>query len=385
MKRVFSIFLALAMLASLCACNKTMVIVEDVSYAELFDEMPETAAPAEPTEQELLAAEVDKLLASMTTEELVGQLVFARVPVENAIADVSAYKLGGYLLFGRDTEGKTANDLIQTIAAYQNAAAVPLFIGVDEEGGSVVRVSSNKKLRAEKFLSPQSLLIDGGMEAIVADTHEKDLLLRALGFNVNFAPVADVCMKPSAFMFPRAFGQNGAATANYVQAVVEQMRADGMAGVLKHFPGYGELGDTHTAIVTDERAMEAFAAEDFLPFRAGAEAGAPFVLVSHSIVKSMDETLPASLSPAVNKILREQVGGAPLAITDDLSMAAAQVENAAVLAILAGNDMILSTDYKADIAAILAAIEGGTLPLDTVKEACRRVLTCKAELSILTF
>ncbi|MBQ3496742.1 MAG: beta-hexosaminidase, partial [Oscillospiraceae bacterium] len=339
----------------------------------------------EPTEQELLAAEVDKLLASMTTEELVGQLVFARVPVENAIADVSAYKLGGYLLFGRDTEGKTANDLIQTIAAYQNAAAVPLFIGVDEEGGSVVRVSSNKKLRAEKFLSPQSLLIDGGMEAIVADTHEKDLLLRALGFNVNFAPVADVCMKPSAFMFPRAFGQNGAATANYVQAVVEQMRADGMAGVLKHFPGYGELGDTHTAIVTDERAMEAFAAEDFLPFRAGAEAGAPFVLVSHSIVKSMDETLPASLSPAVNKILREQVGGAPLAITDDLSMAAAQVENAAVLAILAGNDMILSTDYKADIAAILAAIEGGTLPLDTVKEACRRVLTCKAELSILTF
>ena len=321
----------------------------------------------------------------MTTEELVGQLVFARVPVENAIADVSAYKLGGYLLFGRDTEGKTANDLIQTIAAYQNAAAVPLFIGVDEEGGSVVRVSSNKKLRAEKFLSPQSLLIDGGMEAIVADTHEKDLLLRALGFNVNFAPVADVCMKPSAFMFPRAFGQNGAATANYVQAVVEQMRADGMAGVLKHFPGYGELGDTHTAIVTDERAMEAFAAEDFLPFRAGAEAGAPFVLVSHSIVKSMDETLPASLSPAVNKILREQVGGAPLAITDDLSMAAAQVENAAVLAILAGNDMILSTDYKADIAAILAAIEGGTLPLDTVKEACRRVLTCKAELSILTF
>ena len=270
MKRVFSIFLALAMLASLCACNKTMVIVEDVSYAELFDEMPETAASAEPTEQELLAAEIDKLLASMTTEELVGQLVFARVPVENAIADVSAYKLGGYLLFGRDTEGKTANDLIQTIAAYQNAAAVPLFIGVDEEGGSVVRVSSNKKLRAEKFLSPQSLLIDGGMEAIVADTHEKDLLLRALGFNVNFAPVADVCTKPSAFMFPRAFGQNGAATANYVEAVVEQMCADGMAGVLKHFPGYGELGDTHTAIVTDERVMGACAAEDFLPFRAGA-------------------------------------------------------------------------------------------------------------------
>ncbi|MBQ2829755.1 MAG: beta-hexosaminidase [Oscillospiraceae bacterium] len=383
MKRFFSLLLALAMLVSLCACNKTMVIVEDVSYAELFDELPETVVDAEPTEDELRAAAVDKLLTSMTKEELVGQLVFARVPAENAVADVSAYKLGGYILFGRDTEGKTANDIIQTISAYQNAAKTPLFIGVDEEGGSVVRVSSNKKLRSEKFLSPQSLLISGGMDAIIADTHEKDLLLRALGFNVNFAPVADVCTKPSAFIFPRAFGQNGAATANYVEAVVEQMNADGMASVIKHFPGYGDSADTHTGTVTDERTMEAFTGEDLLPFRAGVEAGAPFVLVSHNIVTCMDAERPASLSPAVNKILREQLGSAPLAITDDLSMAAAQVENAAVLAIAAGNDMILSTNYQADIAAILAAIEDGTLSLDTVKEACRRVLTCKAELGIL--
>ena len=244
-------------------------------------------------------------------------------------------------------------------------------------------MSSNKKLRSEKFLSPQSLLISGGMDAIIADTHEKDLLLRALGFNVNFAPVADVCTKPSAFIFPRAFGQNGAATANYVEAVVEQMNADGMASVIKHFPGYGDSADTHTGTVTDERTMEAFTGEDLLPFRAGVEAGAPFVLVSHNIVTCMDAERPASLSPAVNKILREQLGSAPLAITDDLSMAAAQVENAAVLAIAAGNDMILSTNYQADIAAILAAIEDGTLSLDTVKEACRRVLTCKAELGIL--
>lgn len=383
MKRVFLLALAFAMLASLCACKKTMVIDEGVSYDEIFDALPEP--PAEPTEEELRAAEIDKILSSMTAEELVGQLVFARVPEENAIADVSAYALGGYILFGRDTKDKTANEIIQTINAYQNAAAVPLFIGVDEEGGSVVRVSSNKNLRGEKFLSPQSVFINGGMEAIVSDTHEKDLLLHALGFNVNFAPVADVCTKPSSFMFARAFGQDGAATASYVEAVVEQMNADGMAGVLKHFPGYGELGDTHTDTITDERAMESFAAGDFLPFRAGAKAGAPFVLVSHSIVKCMDETLPASLSPAVNKVLREEIGFTGLAITDDLSMAAAQVENAAVLAILAGNDMILSTDYQADIAAILAAVEDGTLPLDTVKEACRRVLTCKAELGILMF
>lgn len=114
---------------------------------------------------------MEDLLASLTLEEKVGQLFFVRVPDTDAVSDVSTYHLGGYILFGRDTADKTADALIQTIQSYQDAAAVdtgiPLLIGVDEEGGTVVRVSSNPHLRASKFPSPQKAYASGGMEAVL--------------------------------------------------------------------------------------------------------------------------------------------------------------------------------------------------------------------------
>ena len=122
----------------------------DVSPAETPETPPEQEeeeAPEDPGEAALQA-----LLKGMTLEEKAGQLFFVRVPAENALEDIMTYHLGGYLLFGRDTQDKTANDLIQTIASWQAEAVehdtgVPLLIGVDEEGGSVVRVSSNPHLR----------------------------------------------------------------------------------------------------------------------------------------------------------------------------------------------------------------------------------------------
>ena len=222
----------------------------------------EPEAPPEPTPEELAAQEVEDLLASLTLEEKVGQLFFVRVPDTDAVSDVSTYHLGGYILFGRDTADKTADALIQTIQSYQDAAAVdtgiPLLIGVDEEGGTVVRVSSNPHLRASKFPSPQKAYASGGMEAVLADTREKDLLLSALGFNVNLSPVADVSTNPADFMYDRTFGQDAAATADYVAQVVSQMAEDGMGSVLKHFPGYGNNVDTHTGIAVDQRPLESF-------------------------------------------------------------------------------------------------------------------------------
>ena len=121
------------------------------------EEPQEPEPPEDPEEAALLA-----LLEDMTLEEKTGQLFFVRCPAENALEDVTTYHLGGYLLFGRDTQDKTANDLIQTIASWQTQAAeydtgIPLLIGVDEEGGTVVRVSSNPKLRSRKFSSPGKL------------------------------------------------------------------------------------------------------------------------------------------------------------------------------------------------------------------------------------
>ena len=207
MKRFFPAFLAVVLLLTLSACGKK----EDAAETPPEVPMEEIQPPVEvlpPTPEELAEAAIESLLSSMTPEEKVGQLFFVRVPAENAVEDVAAYHLGGYILFGRDTKNKTANELIQTIQSYQDTADIPLLIGVDEEGGSVVRVSSNPHIRSEKFASPQRLFSLGGLEKIVENTREKDLLLKALGFNVNLAPVADVSTHSNDFIYSRTFGQD---------------------------------------------------------------------------------------------------------------------------------------------------------------------------------
>ena len=332
---------------------------------------------------------IDVILEGMTVEEKVGQLFFVRCPAETAVEDVCAYHLGGYILFGRDTRDKTAGALIETIAAYQAAAKIPLLIGVDEEGGTVVRVSSNPHLRSSKFSSPQKVYAKGGMEAVIADTVEKDRLLSALGFNVNLAPVADLSTDPGDFIYARSFGRGAAETAEFTAAVTAQMAADGMGSALKHFPGYGNNVDTHTGIALDSRPLEQFREEDFLPFLSGFAAGGDTtsVLVSHNIVTCMDDALPASLSPAVHELLREELGFTGVIMTDDLAMEAvaayAGEGSVAVMALRAGNDLVLTTDYRTQIPAVLAALEGGELDQSIIDAACRNVLEWKMALGLI--
>lgn len=388
MKRFFTAALAALLLLSLPACG-----AQDVTEQPPVTEEEQPAPPPEPTEEELAAQEIEDLLSSLTTEEKVGQLFFVRCPADSAVEDVAAYHLGGYILFGRDFTDKTADDVIQTIRAYQTAAAadtgIPLLIGVDEEGGTVVRVSSNPHLRSAKYPSPQKLLAQGGTEALVENTAEKDALLHGLGINVNLAPVADVSTNSGDFIYDRTFGLDAEGTSDCVTAVVEQMAADGMGSVLKHFPGYGSNVDTHTGIAVDQRPLEQFESADFLPFSAGMAAGngTTAVLVSHNIMTAVDESLPASLSPAVHDLLRDELGFDGVVMTDDLAMdavAAYSTDGAvAVMALQAGNDLIITTDYRTQIPKVLEAVENGTLSPDTIDTACRRVLTWKQALGLL--
>ena len=386
MKRLLAALLAALTLISLAACGGAPQTAEPSPAPE------PPPAPYEPSPAPVPEPPVDpleELLGRMTLEEKVGQLFFVRCPAESAAEDVRTYHLGGYILFGRDTKDKTANELIQAIQSYQDNASIPLLIGVDEEGGSVVRVSSNPCLRSSKFQSPQKLFASGGMECVAADTREKDVLLKALGFNVNLAPVADVSTNSNDFIYPRTFGQDAAATAGYVSAVTGQMTADGMGSVLKHFPGYGDNADTHTGIAVDNRPCEDFVNSDFLPFSAGFESGGDMtaVLVSHNIVECMDADLPASLSPEVHRILREELGFDGVVMTDDLAMdavAAYAGEGAvAVMALEAGNDLVLTTDYRTQIPRVMEAVETGTLDEAVINTACRRVLRWKQSLGLL--
>ena len=228
---------------------------------------PETSTQAVTTPQDSQEQDaVLRILNSMTLEEKVGQMFFVRCPENGAVEDISKYHLGGYLLFGRDFAGKTQEEVCAMTASYQEASEIPLFIGVDEEGGSVVRISSNDALWNHKFLSPQEIFQTQGMEGFSADTADKASMLALYGINVNFAPVCDVSTDAADFIYRRSLGQDANVTAEFAGMVVGEMQNYRIASVLKHFPGYGNNVDTHTGIALDNRGYESFEESDFLPF-----------------------------------------------------------------------------------------------------------------------
>lgn len=402
MKKLHIVWLCCLFLLS-AGCGKTDLIVSDVpAEPNVVEEVVPALSAAEISELERqaeearLAEEVETLLSNLTLEEKVGQLFFVACPADNVPTYVEQYHLGGILLFTRDYKDLsdnwlTANDFISKLSDMQTAAendtGIPLFIGSDEEGGSVTRASRNPNLFEIKFPSPQTLYQTEGLEGLLIKTTSFNEQLLSYGVNVNFAPVCDISTHSTDFIYDRSFGQDAAATADYISQVVTAMGSAGVGSVLKHFPGYGSNVDTHTGIAMDTRPYEQFTAEDYLPFLSGIDAGAPFVLVSHNIVTCLDEAYPASLSPAWHVQLRSHLGFDGIILTDDLNMGAVQSYakegNIAVLALQAGNDMIVTTDFEQQISTILDAVENGTLSEDIINNACRRVLTGKQRLHLL--
>ena len=335
----------------------------------------------------VVVKQTEEQLSQMSLEEKVGQMFLARCPSQNAVRAVTTYHPGGYILFGRDFANKTEAQVISDIQNYQNASNIPLFIGVDEEGGTVNRVSTNPNLRASPFLSPQALYATGGVERIRSDTQEKSELLHKLGINLNFAPVCDVSQNPNDFIYDRSFGKDAEQTAEYVSTVVGEMKRQQMGSVLKHFPGYGNNADTHTDVAYDNRPYDTFLSSDFLPFQAGIEQGADMVLVSHNIVNCMDPSLPASLSAKVHEILRKDLDFQGVIITDDLAMqgvrAFADDSRVAVQAVLAGNDLLCCTDFETQIPAVIAAVENGEITQERIDASVLRILILKISLGLL--
>lgn len=401
MRRTFTAVLAALLLLTACAAPPVTEESPAPPDPPLAEETPTEPVPEPvpppPTAEELAAERVEAILSSMTLAEKAGQLFFVRVPGENALEDVTAYHLGGYLLFGRDFQDGagnwlTAEAFTEKIQSWQDAAAIPLLIGTDEEGGTVVRASRNPNLFPEgKFHSPQWLAKNADVDGDVFshDAWEKSYGLLRLGVNVNLAPVCDVSTDPSSFIYDRTLGLPAPETADYVESVVSAMAQSGIGSVLKHFPGYGDNADTHTGVARDNRPMEAFLEGDFLPFRAGLAAGGDTaaVLVSHNIVTCMDPELPASLSPAVHAVLRRELGFDGVAMTDDLAMKAvadyAGDGAAAVMALAAGNDLVITTDYRTQIPKVIEAVENGGLPEELLDTACRRVLRWKQALGLI--
>lgn len=382
--RIMSVFLCVLLLLSLTGClapGETHPIPTETT-PPVQTLSPETQPPAAPPPDP-----IEALLESMTIEERVGQLFLARCEDSTAVEDIVNYHLGGFVLFGGDFNGQTPESIREKLTNYQAAAKLPLLIAVDEEGGTVTRVSRYPAFREMPFPSPRSALKNWGMEGLLTVEEEKCQLLASLGINVNLGPVCDIAADPSAFMYERSLGEDAQTTSGFVSQVVSLMNEYRLGSVLKHFPGYGNNADTHTGIARDSRTLAELEGNDLLPFAAGIQAGCGAILVSHTIVEAMDPDTPASLSPAVHDYLRDRLGFTGVVLTDDLVMQAITdaygAGEAAVLAVLAGNDLLCSTEYVVQYEAVLAAVLEGRIDFDTLNNAVRHVLRWKMELGLL--
>ncbi|MDD8049185.1 MAG: glycoside hydrolase family 3 N-terminal domain-containing protein [Thomasclavelia sp.] len=323
-------------------------------------------------------------LKDMSLEEKVAQLMMVRCPDNDQTQFVVDNQPGGYILFGQDFEDKSEDEVISNISSYQTKSKIKMFIGTDEEGGSVDRL---KSLYPRTFKSPQTIYNNGGMEAIINDTKNKAEVLKRLGLNINFAPVCDVSTSTNDFINSRSFGKGASETSEYVKNVVSTNNQNKMGSVLKHFPGYGSNGDSHTSVIKDAKALSEFESTDFVPFKAGIKAGANMVLVAHNIMEAVDSTNPASLSSKVHDILRNEMNYNGIIITDDLMMEGVRAldsdANNAVKAIQAGNDMILASNAKVQMQAIIDACNNGSISINQIDKSVLRILSYKTYLGII--
>ena len=324
--------------------------------------------------------EASKKVNDMSTEEKVGQLFLVRYD-KSQTNKYKDYYPGGYILFARDFENHTKESIKEELTNLQNNNKYPLILGVDEEGGYVTRVSRFKAFREEKFKSPRAYYDEGGYELLEQTENEKLSLLKELGLNLNLAPVADISTDENDFIYSRSFGKDANETSEFIKNMVSFANNNEINSCLKHFPGYGNNKDTHTGIAVDERSYDNFLENDFKPFQAGIDANVPAILVSHNIINCMDPNKPASLSESVIKELRETLKFTGIIMTDDLAMDAVSSyvnENvASTLAINAGNDMIITSDFENMYQEVLNAVNTNEITKETLDTAVTRIIAWK--------
>lgn len=319
-----------------------------------------------------------KKLETLSLDAKIGQLLLVRYDETKAQEIISKYKASGFVFYEKDFKDKTAEEVKSMISNLQNNANIPLLTAVDEEGGKIVRISSNSNLVSTPFKSSSDLYSEGGFSLIKQDTITKSAVLKNLGLNLNLAPVVDVSTDATAYMYERTLKLGTELTAEYAKTVIEASKGTGVSYTLKHFPGYGNNTDTHIAQAIDTRSYDDIFANDLPPFQAGIEAGAEAVLVSHNIVSNIDANNPASLSTSVHNLLRNQLKFTGVIITDDLDMGATStLTNKTINALLAGNDLIITTDYEESFNELKNAVNTGTVSEASIDNAALHVLAWK--------
>lgn len=296
---------------------------------------------------------------------------------------LSKYAVGGLIYFKQNIKSK--EQLAEMISNTKNDSKYALFIAVDEEGGKVSRVAESGL--ADKVGSMGEIGASGDAAKAREAGASIGAYLSEYGFNLDFAPVADVVAEGNTTIGDRSFGSDPNLVAPMVAANVEGLQSTGVSACLKHFPGLGDTTeDTHQGMATTEKTLEDFEATDFPVYRAGIEAGADFVMVSHLSAPNVtgDNTPSTISSKMITEILRGELGFNGVVITDAMNMTAITdyytADEAAIKAIQAGADMILMPeDFETAYNGVLEAVNNGTLTEERINESLRRIYRVKSK------
>lgn len=352
----------------------------------------ETQEPPAEEEKSQLDEIVDACIETMPLEDKVAGLFLitpealtetdAAIRAGNITKEkLSQYAVGGLIYSGKNI--KSSDQLKEMISGTVGFSKYPLFIGIDEEGGSVSRIADSGI--ADNVGSMGDIGASGDPSKAKEAGSTIAAYLAEYGFNLDFAPVADVILEGNTIIGDRSFGSNAGDAAAMVSACVEGLQEGGVSACLKHFPGLGSTTeDTHEGMAASEKTKEDFETTDFLSFQSGIDAGADFVLISHlSVPNITGDNTPSSLSDKmITDILRGELGFQGVVITDALDMQAITEyytsEEAAVKALQAGADMLLMPeDFEAAYQGVLDAVSNGTLTEERINESLQRIYRVK--------
>jgi len=365
------------------------------------EKKPEAEKKEEKKEEKKAESVTSGLVKTMSLSEKIYQMLFVTPESITGIGTavqageatkqaINKYPVGGIIYFSANFQSR--EQTAQLISNTQSYSKIPLFIAVDEEGGRVARLGSNPEMGVTVHPPMRTIGDSGNSDKAyeVGKTLGNDL--KALGFNVDFAPDADVIINEgNTEIGDRSFGTDPEKVSLMVEKAVKGLQETGVSATLKHFPGHGSTYvDSHTGYSESKRTMEELRSAELIPFKAGINAGADFVMVSHMTpVNATKEKLPASISSEIiNDMLLKELGFKGIVITDSFSMGAIAEEytiaDAAVKAVLAGVDMILMPkNVEETHNAILNAVNDGRISEERINKSVEKILSLKEKKGLI--
>ncbi len=388
---LFGVVLVAALLAV-----QFMMSGNDANEAELEPKKPagDSKQTVTPDKEETELDAVAELLAEMSLEEKIGQMMFAGIS-GTVMSDstnnlINSYHVGGLIFYKNNIASTSQIVTLQNEIRAANAGnKLPLLLGVDQEGGRISRMPNEVKNL------PTSLAI--GKVNNPAYSYEIGTLLgqevKAFGFNLNFAPVLDVNSNPNnPVIGDRSFGDNPEIVIRLGIETMKGIMKEEVIPVVKHFPGHGDTSvDSHLELPTVNKSLAELEELELIPFQAAVENGADVVMAAHILLPKIDPDYPSSMSKVVlTDMLRKQLGFNGVIITDDMTMGAIadnySIAQAAVQSVKAGSDIILvahgDSNISATIDALIAAVESGEIKEERINESVARIIRLKQKYNL---